>query len=44
MEIHQDQIVWYEGVTGLSDIGLLESAINMSSATNRSTFLHTDVY
>ena len=44
MEIHQDQINRYGGVSGTRDIGLLQSAIAMPAASFGGQFLHGDLF
>ena len=44
LEIHQDQVARYGGVSGIRDIDLLKSALAMAPATYSGEFLHTDVY
>jgi death on curing protein len=44
LEIHRDQIVRYGGQPGTRDLGLLESALAMPSATFGGGFLHTDIF
>ncbi|HPA58273.1 MAG TPA: type II toxin-antitoxin system death-on-curing family toxin [Synergistales bacterium] len=44
LEIHQDQVARYGGVSGIRDIDLLKSALAMPPATYSGEFLHTDVY
>jgi death-on-curing protein len=44
LEIHRDQIARHGGSAGIRDIGLLNSAIAMPTATFGSQFLHSDIY
>ncbi|MBD1400007.1 type II toxin-antitoxin system death-on-curing family toxin [Pelovirga terrestris] len=44
LEIHQNQTNLYGGDPGIRDMGLLKSAIGMSSATYGGEFLHTDIF
>ena len=44
IEIHQDQVVRYGGVSGIRDMDLLKSALGMPLATYGGEFLHTDIY
>ena len=44
LEIHQDQINRYGGASGIRDIGLLQSAIAMPSASFGGQFLHSDLF
>jgi death-on-curing protein len=44
LRAHEDQIERYGGSTGIRDIGLLESALAMPSASFGGTYLHADVY
>jgi death-on-curing protein len=44
LEIHSDQIARYGGMPGVRDLGLLQSALAMPSATFGGQFLHEDVY
>ncbi len=44
LEIHRDQISRYGGATGIRDIELLKSALDIPMATYSGEFLHTDVY
>ena len=42
LEIHQDQIDRYGGISGIRDIGLLQSALAMPSAGFGGQYLHSD--
>ena len=44
LEIHQDQINRYGSAAGIRDIGLLQSAIAMPSASFGRQFLHSDLF
>jgi death-on-curing protein len=44
LEIHQDQIIRYGGASGIRDIGLLQSALGMPSASFGGQFLHSDLF
>jgi death-on-curing protein len=44
IEIHNDQIKRYGGRAGISDLGLLKSAIAMPAAGFGGDYLHTDIY
>jgi death-on-curing protein len=44
LEIHRDQIARYGGSVGIRDIGLLNSAVAMPTATFGNQFLHSDLY
>jgi death-on-curing protein len=44
LEIHRDQIARHCGSEGIRDIGLLNSAIAMPTATFGNQFLHSDLY
>lgn len=44
LEIHRDQIARYGGSEGIRDIGLLNSAIAMPTATFANQFLHSDLF
>jgi len=44
LEIHRDQIQRYGGDDSMRDLGLLQSAIAMPSATFDGKFLHADLY
>jgi death-on-curing protein len=44
LEIHRDQVAQYGGSEGVRDIGLLNSAIAMPTATFGGQFLHSDLY
>lgn len=44
LEIHSDQITRYGGMPGVRDLGLLQSALAMPSATFGGQFLHEDVF
>jgi death on curing protein len=44
LEIHRDQIARYGGSEGIRDIGLLNSAIAMPTATFATHFLHSDLF
>lgn len=44
LEIHQNQTNLYGGDPGIRDMGLLQSAIGMPSATYGGEFLHTDIF
>ena len=44
IEIHQDQINRYGGASCIRDIGLLQSAIAMPSASFGGQFLHSDLF
>ena len=41
---HETQIERYGGSTGIRDLGLLESALAMPSASFGGTYLHADIY
>ena len=41
---HETQIERYGGSTGVRDLGLLESALAMPSASFGGTYLHADIY
>ena len=43
LEIHRDQIARYGGMPGVRDLGLLQSALAMPSATFGGQFLHEDL-
>ena len=43
LEIHRDQIARHGGMPGVRDLGLLQSALAMPSATFGGQFLHEDV-
>lgn len=44
LEIHQDQIERYGGSAGIRDIGLLQSALAIPSASYGGQYLHTDIF
>ena len=44
LEIHQDQIDRYGGALGIRDIGLLQSAMAMPSASFGGQLLHSDLF
>jgi death on curing protein len=44
IEIHNDQIKRYGGLSGIRDIELLKSAIAMPAAGVGENYLHTDIY
>lgn len=44
LAIHRDQVSRYGGTTGIRDIELLKSALDIPMATYSGEFLHTDVY
>jgi len=44
LEIHKDQIKRYGGSLEIRDIGLLQSAVAMPSATFDGEYLHQDIY
>ncbi len=44
LESHRDQIARYGGLEGIRDIGLLNSALSMPTATFSAQFLHADLY
>ncbi len=43
LEIHQQQIDYYGGASGVRDLSLLESAIAQPQATFSAEFLHTSI-
>ena len=44
IEIHEDQITRYGGISGVRDLGLLESALAMPEASFDREFLHTGLF
>lgn len=44
LEIHQDQIDRYGGISGIRDIRLLQSTIAIPAASYGGQFLHSDVF
>ncbi|MDP8207264.1 MAG: type II toxin-antitoxin system death-on-curing family toxin [Candidatus Electryonea clarkiae] len=44
LQIHQDQITRYGGMTGMRDFGLLQSAVAMPMAQFDGVYLHPDLY
>jgi len=43
LELHQEQIARYGGTLGIRDIGLLDSAVAVPSATFSGTYLHQNL-
>ena len=41
---HDRQVALYGGLTGIRDLGLLDSALAMPQASFGGTFLHADIY
>ena len=44
LQIHADQLERYGGLSGVRDLGLLESAVSMPRATYAGEFLHGDLF
>ena len=44
LQIHADQLKRYGGLSGVRDLGLLESAVSMPRATYAGEFLHGDLF
>lgn len=44
LEIHDDQIKRYGGITGIRDVGLLESALAMPASSFDGRYLHSDLF
>lgn len=44
LQIHADQLERYGGLSGVRDLGLLESAVSMPKATYAGEFLHGDLF
>jgi death-on-curing protein len=44
IEIHLDQIRRYGGISGIRDMGLLQSAVAMPAVTYAGEFLHHDLF
>ena len=44
LRAHETQIARYGGSTGIRDLGLLESALAMPSASFGGSYLHADIY
>lgn len=44
LRLHQDQIAFYGGKSGIRDVNLLKSALGTPCATYDGRFLHADIY
>ena len=44
LQIHADQLERYGGLSGVRDLGLLESAVSMPRASYAGEFLHGDLF